>query len=54
MDRMADDFPYDVLVQEVAEDDLELMLPFMRLIKPKVCVVTGVSLAHTARMQSAS
>ncbi len=51
MDRMVDDFPYDVLVQEVAEDDLELMLPFMRLIKPKLCVITGVSLAHTARMQ---
>ncbi len=51
MDEMIDDFPYDVLVQEVAEDDLDLMLPFMELIKPRICVVTGVSLAHTARMQ---
>jgi len=51
MDSMIDDFPYDVIVQEVAEDDLDLMLPFVKLIKPKIGVVTGLSLAHTARMQ---
>lgn len=51
IDREIADFPYDVLVQEVAEDDLALMLPFVKLIKPQIGVVTGVSLAHTVRMQ---
>jgi UDP-N-acetylmuramoyl-tripeptide--D-alanyl-D-alanine ligase len=51
IDRKIEDFPYDVLVQEVAEDDLGLMLPFVKLIKPSIGVVTGVSLAHTAHMQ---
>ncbi len=50
IDKQIAQFNYDTLVLEVAEDDLELMLPFVELIKPTLGVVTGVSLAHTARM----
>lgn len=50
IDAEIENFPYDTLVLEVAEDDLALMKPFVELIKPSIGVVTGVSLAHTVRM----
>lgn len=50
IDAEIENFPYDTLVLEIAEDDLSLMKPFVELIKPSLGVITGVSLAHTVRM----
>lgn len=50
IDAEIENFPYDTLILEIAEDDLRLMKPFVELIEPSICVITGVSLAHTVRM----
>lgn len=51
IDAQLKDFPHDVLVLEIAEDDLSLMLPFMQLIQPRIAVVTSLSEVHTERME---
>ena len=50
IDAEIESFPYDTLVLEIAEDDLDLMKPFVELIKPSIGVITSVSLTHTDRM----
>lgn len=50
IDAEIENFPYDTLILEIAEDDLRLMKPFVELIEPSICVITGVSLTHTDRM----
>jgi UDP-N-acetylmuramoyl-tripeptide--D-alanyl-D-alanine ligase len=50
IDAEIENFPYDTLVLEVAEDDLALMKPFVELTQPSIGVITSVSLTHTDRM----
>ncbi|MFO0955229.1 MAG: UDP-N-acetylmuramoyl-tripeptide--D-alanyl-D-alanine ligase [Candidatus Saccharibacteria bacterium] len=46
------DYPYDVLVIEIAEDERAMMTPWVELLKPTLCVLTGVSPAHMERFAS--
>lgn len=45
-------YPYDVVVIEIAEDERAMMLPWVKLLKPQISVLTGVSPAHMERFTS--
>ncbi|MSR68363.1 UDP-N-acetylmuramoyl-tripeptide--D-alanyl-D-alanine ligase [Candidatus Saccharibacteria bacterium] len=46
------DYPYDVVVLEMADDEVEDMLQFLSFIKPEYGVVTAVAPVHMERMLS--
>jgi UDP-N-acetylmuramoyl-tripeptide--D-alanyl-D-alanine ligase len=45
-------YPYDVVVLEMADDELEDMLKLLKFIKPKYGVITGIAPVHMERMIS--
>lgn len=45
-------YPYDVVVLEMADDELEDMLDFLKFIKPQIGVITGIAPVHMERMVS--
>ena len=49
---MIDDYPYDLVVLEIAEDERAMMTPWVRLMQPEIGVLTGVSPAHMERFSS--
>lgn len=46
------DYPYDVLVIEIAEDERAMMQPWVELLSPKLSILTGVSPAHMERFDT--
>lgn len=52
MSAMIADYPYDLVILEIAEDERAMMLPWVRLMKPTIGVLTGVSPAHMERFSS--
>ncbi|MCZ2444359.1 MAG: hypothetical protein LC101_11355, partial [Flavobacteriales bacterium] len=52
MNSISKHYPYDVVVLEMADDELEDMLEFLRFINPKFSVITGVAPVHMERMKS--
>lgn len=52
MSDMIEDYPYDLVVLEIAEDERAMMTPWVRLMQPKIGVLTGVSPAHMERFSS--
>lgn len=52
MDERLQHYPYDTIVIEISEDECDLMLPWVKLIKPQISVLTGVSPAHMVRFES--
>lgn len=45
-------YPYDVVVLEMADDELNDMLDFLKFIKPQFSVITGIAPVHMERMGS--
>ncbi len=45
-------YPYDVVVLEMADDELEDMMDFLKFIKPQYGVITGIAPVHMERMGS--
>ena len=45
-------YPYDIVVLEMADDELEDMLEFLKFIKPQYGVITGIAPVHMERMGS--
>jgi UDP-N-acetylmuramoyl-tripeptide--D-alanyl-D-alanine ligase len=52
MSEMIADYPYDLAILEIAEDERAMMLPWVRLMKPTIGVLSGVSPAHMERFSS--
>lgn len=52
IDNISKHYPYDVVVLEMADDELKDMLEFQKFIKPKYSVLTGVVPVHMERMIS--
>lgn len=52
MNSISKNYPYDVVVLEMADDELEDMLEFLKFINPKFSVITGVAPVHMERMKS--
>ncbi len=46
------DYPYDVVILELADDELVAMQKFLRFITPDIGVLTAVAPVHMARMRS--
>ncbi len=52
MNQLIRNYPYEVVVLEVAEDEQATMQPIVDMLKPDFFVVTGVGATHMARMLS--
>lgn len=52
MNQLIRNYPYEVVVLEVAEDEQATMQPLVDMLKPDFFVVTGVTATHMARMLS--
>ncbi|MBP9827416.1 hypothetical protein KBC99_02990, partial [Candidatus Saccharibacteria bacterium] len=52
IDQKMRDYPYDVVVVEIAEDERAMMTPWVELLKPNISVVTAASAAHMERFES--
>ncbi|MEI7818506.1 MAG: UDP-N-acetylmuramoyl-tripeptide--D-alanyl-D-alanine ligase [bacterium] len=52
MDVILRDYPYDTIVIEIAEDERAMMTPWVKLLKPKISLLTGASAAHMERFES--
>ena len=50
IDNISKHYPYDVVVLEMADDELEDMLQLQKFIKPKYGVITGIAPVHMERM----
>ncbi len=50
--KLSKNFPYDVIVWEVAENFIKDSLGTLRKIKPDYCVVTGIAHAHMEFLQT--
>jgi UDP-N-acetylmuramoyl-tripeptide--D-alanyl-D-alanine ligase len=50
IDNISKYYPYDVVVLEMADDELEDMLQLQKFIKPKYGVITGIAPVHMERM----
>lgn len=51
IDDLIADYPYEVVVLEVAEDERAKMEPVVAKLRPKLAVVTEISEVHLARMK---
>lgn len=49
---LAHNFPYDIVVIEVNEDDFDLIEPFIARLHPHIGVITGVAPAHMEKLQT--
>ena len=52
IDNMSKNYPYDVVVLEMADDELDDMLELQKFIKPKYGVITGIAPVHMERMMN--
>ncbi len=52
MQVASENYPYDAVVLEIAEDERAMMMPWVELLKPQVSVLTGVSPVHMERFTS--
>ena len=52
IDSISRDYPYDVVVLEMADDELDDMLKLEKFIRPKYGVITGIAPVHMERMVS--
>lgn len=50
IDNISKHYPYDVVVLEMADDELNDMVELLKFIKPKYSVVTGIAPVHMERM----
>ncbi len=51
VDKLSDNYPYEVVVVEVADDERAMMEPIVRKLRPQLGVLTGVAPVHMARMR---
>lgn len=52
MNSISKNYPYEVVVLEMADDELDDMLDFLKFINPKYGVITGIAPVHMERMKS--
>lgn len=50
IDNISKHYPYDVVVLEMADDELNDMVELLKFIKPKYSVITGIAPVHMERM----
>ena len=52
INKLIRNYPYEVVVLEIAEDEQQTMQEYVDLLKPDFFVVTGATAVHMARMHS--
>lgn len=52
MNVISQNYPYEVVVLEMADDELDDMLDFLKFITPKYSVITGIAPVHMERLKS--
>jgi len=50
IDNISKNYPYDVVVLEMADDELEDMVKLLKFINPKYSVISGIAPVHMERM----